>query len=346
MTSLAVLLAGYSVIAAGVVAVTQLRPAGDDVLSLRAGGVLLAALAGLQASHFVSMLGAPGMAHGLADWTDNPAYRLLLFTVAPAFFLYARALLAPRSQRVTLPQVVLHALPAAVGALLPMDIALPLAFLVGAGYLLWLGRLLYALRAGREQFLLEVRLLGGVFAIAVCVAVLGVFRASLPEGLFHELHAIAVGLAFVLVQVTLGLRPHLPVEVGETARAAYSNTTLSGVDCEAVVARLATLMQAERLYADTALSLPRLAGRLGITPHQLSELLNTRLGKGFARFLREHRVAAAKAMLLAEPAASVLSVGLAVGFSAQSNFYDAFREIEGMTPGQYRKLAGGAHTGG
>jgi AraC-like DNA-binding protein len=34
----------------------------------------------------------------------------------------------------------------------------------------------------------------------------------------------------------------------------------------------------------------------------------------------------------------VLSVGLNVGFTSQSNFYEAFREVEGGTPGQYRKL--------
>jgi len=58
----------------------------------------------------------------------------------------------------------------------------------------------------------------------------------------------------------------------------------------------------------------------------------------FSRYLRELRVAAAKAMLCDEPSASVLSVGLSVGFTSQSNFYEAFREIEGTTPGQFRKL--------
>ena len=48
--------------------------------------------------------------------------------------------------------------------------------------------------------------------------------------------------------------------------------------------------------------------------------------------------AAPDLLWVAEPSASVLSVGLSVGFTSQSNFYEAFREIEGMTPGQYRKL--------
>jgi AraC-like DNA-binding protein len=70
----------------------------------------------------------------------------------------------------------------------------------------------------------------------------------------------------------------------------------------------------------------------------LSELINTHLGKSFSRYLREQRVEAAKLQLIDEPKATVLGIGLAVGFSSQSNFYEAFREIVGMTPGQFRKL--------
>jgi AraC-like DNA-binding protein len=166
--------------------------------------------------------------------------------------------------------------------------------------------------------------------------------------LFVSLYAIAIGLAFFLVQVTLGLRPQLSAEVGESAQAvqaAYASTTLASVDCAAAIARLEGLMARDRLYADPELSLPGLADRLGLTAHQLSELLNVRIGKGFARFLREHRIAAAKAMLVDEPSASVLSVGLSVGFATQSTFYEAFREIEGSTPGQYRSANAGPRAG-
>ncbi|HMS06278.1 MAG TPA: helix-turn-helix domain-containing protein, partial [Burkholderiaceae bacterium] len=96
----------------------------------------------------------------------------------------------------------------------------------------------------------------------------------------------------------------------------------------------------DRLYADPDLGLASLAARLDLSAHQLSELVNARLGKSFARYLREQRVAAARQLLRAEPSASVLSVGLSVGFTSQSSFYDAFREIEGTTPGQFRKLRG------
>jgi AraC-like DNA-binding protein len=229
-------------------------------------------------------------------------------------------------------------LPVAVAPALPVAVALPLAFIVGAGYLLWLARSLFALRRERANFRLEMILLGTVFAIAVGVSVLGLLQAALPEKLFFSLYAIAIGLAFLLVQTTLNRRPQLPAEVSETARAVYANSTLVNVDCEAALAKMDALMAHERIYTDPDLSLGKLAERLGLTTHQLSELINSRLGKGFSRYLREHRIAAAKTMLCDEPTASVLSVGLCVGFNSQSSFYEAFREIEGMTPGRYREM--------
>ena len=61
---------------------------------------------------------------------------------------------------------------------------------------------------------------------------------------------------------------------------------------------------------------------------------------GFSRLVRQYHVDTAKKMLISEPRASVLSVGLSVGFTSQSNFYVAFKEIAGSVPGQFRKQAG------
>jgi AraC-like DNA-binding protein len=85
------------------------------------------------------------------------------------------------------------------------------------------------------------------------------------------------------------------------------------------------------------LSLETLAEAVQLSPHQLSELINTEFQQGFSRYIRQHRIDEAKRLLLAEPTASVLSIGLSVGFNSQSNFYAAFREFVGMPPAQYRK---------
>lgn len=336
MTSLALLLIGFSLFGAISLALTHFRSDQyhEKELSRRMGFALLTALFILQSAHFAWLyLDLP--------WVMSLPYRMTLFAVAPAFFLFSQPLFNPDHASSFRPAMLIHALPVAGVVFIPTDQALPLAFVFGACYLLWLGRSLYALRAERANFRREMLLLGGVFGIAIAVSVLGLLQASLPGKLFFSLYAIAIGAAFFLVQTVLGLRPALTAEVVETAQSAqtaYGNSTLKNVDCDAVLSQLEALMKAERLYVAPELSLPMLAERLELSTHQLSELLNTRLGKGFSRYLREQRVAAAKTALCEEHSASVLSIGLCVGFTSQSNFYEAFREIEGTTPGQFRKL--------
>jgi AraC-like DNA-binding protein len=333
MTSLALLLIGFSLFSALSLALTHFRAEHYEgqTVSRIMGLALLLALSGLQWVHFAWL-------HFGWPWVDSPVYRMLLFAVAPAFFLYSQPLLRPRARSASRPTQIAHVMPVAIAPALPANVALPLAFIVGAGYLLWLARSLFALRRERAGFRRELALLGAVFAIAIGVSILGSIQAALPDKLFFSLYASAIGLAFLLVQTTLNQRPRLSSEISETARAVYAHSTLVNVDCDAALAKLDALMTSERIFADPDLGLARLAQRLALTTHQLSELLNSRLGKSFSRYLREHRIAAAKTMLRAEPNASVLSVGLSVGFTAQSNFYEAFREIEGMTPGQYRRL--------
>lgn len=333
MTSLAILLAGFSIFSAITIALTHFRGEQyqDQAASRAMGLILLLTLCGLQLAHFSWL-------YLDQDWVTTLPYRMTLFAVAPAFFMFSQPLLRPQTLSGSRLARLGHAVPVLISPFLPENLALPLAFIVGAGYLLWLARSLLALRHERARFRLEMMLLGGVFAIAIGVSVLGLAQAALPEKLFFSLYAISIGVAFFLVQTTLGLRPQLSVEVRETVQVAYASSTLNNVDCDAALSKLDTLMATDRIYVDPDLSLPGLAERVGLSAHQLSELLNARLGKGFSRYLREQRLAAAKAMLCDEPSASVLSVGLSVGFTSQSNFYEAFREIEGTTPGQFRKL--------
>ena len=339
LTALALLLIGFSLFSALALALTHFRAENypDQVQSRIMGLILLLALGGLQLAHFVWLY------FDLA-WVLSLPYRLTLFAVAPTFFLFSQPVLHPTNPAPLRASLLWHAAPLVLCPALPSAAALPMAFIVGAGYLLWLAHSLYLLRQERLRFRLEIVLLGTVFAVAICVAALGLFQAALPEKLFFILYASAIGMAFFLVQTTLALHPQLSAEVRETVKASYATSTLVNVDCNATIAQLDALMQVERLYVDAELSLPKLADRLQLSTHQLSELINARLGKNFSRYLRELRVGAAKTMLRDEPRASVLSIGLNAGFTSQSNFYEAFREIEGMTPGQYRKLQSTANT--
>lgn len=331
---LAQLLTGYSLGALLVLALTHFNAQQypQHPVVRWAGRGLLAALGVLQLVHGAWLWG-----HGAG--MEHPAYGVALLLVAPCFYGLARQVLAPQAPGPRAGQVLLHGAPVASAAVLPLAWTLPLAFGLGSLYLGWLLRRLWTLRAARAQWVREVVLLALASVVGVAVCGLGLLQGGLPGTAFFAWYAAAIGVALLLVQLLLGLRPQLAQDVMETAQTvSYASTTLSSVDVPAVLERLEALMSAQHRYRDPALSLPSLAQAVGLGAHQLSELLNTRVGKGLGRYLRERRVAAAKQMLLEEPSASVLSVGLAVGFSAQSNFYAAFREIEGSTPGEFRKL--------
>ena len=95
----------------------------------------------------------------------------------------------------------------------------------------------------------------------------------------------------------------------------------------------------EKVFQNENLNLGTLAEMLELSSHQLSELINSRFGIGFSRYIREQRVSEAKRLLASDDRSSVLSISLMTGFRSQSNFYAAFREITGEAPGTWRRKA-------
>lgn len=119
----------------------------------------------------------------------------------------------------------------------------------------------------------------------------------------------------------------------ESKSKSYRRSLLGGVDSGMISARLEDLMQDEKLYCDEDLSLERLAAHLSVTKNQLSELLNTVIGKNFIAYVTAFRVEEAKRLLAEEPFRSVLSVAYASGFNSKSVFYDSFKKPRGGARG-------------
>jgi AraC-like DNA-binding protein len=265
----------------------------------------------------------------------SPLYITLLYCIAPSFYFYSWRLLTAdilfnRWQ-------IFHAFPLFICWLFPKQLAIPLAFIIGSGYLLWLARAVYFLREQRQHFKQEILALAVFFTIAIGVIILGFIWPLVSETTFIISYSILIGLAFFSAALTLLSFPSITVDVAEAAQVAYAESTLKNVDRKKAVAHLSQLMEQEKLYTLEILSLSMLAEQLQLSSHQLSELINTEFHQGFSKYIRQYRIEAAKKLLLDEPESSVLSIGLSVGFSTQSNFYTAFRDIVGLAPGQYRK---------
>ncbi|MCB0635420.1 MAG: helix-turn-helix domain-containing protein [Lewinella sp.] len=107
---------------------------------------------------------------------------------------------------------------------------------------------------------------------------------------------------------------------------------------EAQIARYSEQVRAhmvrEQAFLDPRLSLRELAQQLGLSPNQLSLVLNEGLGQNFNSFVNHYRVEAFKA-LAKDPAHAHLTIlGLAYecGFNSKTVFNTYFKQQTGMTP--------------
>jgi AraC-like DNA-binding protein len=121
----------------------------------------------------------------------------------------------------------------------------------------------------------------------------------------------------------------------ELSEITYRKSRITGIDVHAVTQRLADLMTEEHLYASEGLTLNSLSQRLSLSPHQLSEILNTELNTGFRNFVNGYRLAAAKKML-EESDENILSIAFKCGFNSKTAFNSAFASETGLTPRAYR----------
>ncbi|MEI6422657.1 MAG: helix-turn-helix domain-containing protein [Lentisphaerota bacterium] len=82
------------------------------------------------------------------------------------------------------------------------------------------------------------------------------------------------------------------------------------------------------------LGLKQLAKAVGISESHLHFLLKKETGKNFSLILQEHRVAAAKHLLL-DSTFPIQGIANAVGYSTQPFFFKIFKRATGMTPKAY-----------
>jgi AraC-like DNA-binding protein len=299
-----------------------------SAFSILSCAALVAALCSIETGHWNYFQGGPRP-------FETAYYRVAMFVVPSAFYFFGRWAILPTEP--FRPLLLIHLAPILLVFVGSLAIALPILFAFGATYSLWLASLVYGLRDRRKQFRFEFLYFAVMSLLGLIVLALGFALPYVGDDVFYRVYNVAVGLGIAMMIVALVANPQLIGDLSEAARVKYGTSTLGGVDVRASLEKLAHLMSDGKAYQDEDLGLNSLAVEVGLTTHQLSELINSRLGMGFSRYVRERRVEAAKALLLAAPSQSILSVSLDTGFRSQSAFYAAFKDITGETPGDFRE---------
>ena len=103
--------------------------------------------------------------------------------------------------------------------------------------------------------------------------------------------------------------------------------------------QLVHVMQTAKPYLSGDLTLLDLSETLSISPHNLTEVINTQFNQNFYEFVNSYRIKEVKERL-SDPESdhlTLLAIGLESGFNSKSSFNAVFKKQVGMTPSQYKK---------
>ncbi len=98
---------------------------------------------------------------------------------------------------------------------------------------------------------------------------------------------------------------------------------------------LIALMKTDKPYLDPKVKLSGLAGRLNVSPNQLSQVINQKEQVNFHDFINTYRTEEFIRRASENSSYSFLAHALDSGFNSKSSFNSVFKKQKGMTPSQF-----------
>jgi len=119
----------------------------------------------------------------------------------------------------------------------------------------------------------------------------------------------------------------------------YDKSGLSDERGLVILTQLFDIMRQEQPYTKSDLTLTRLAELLDVSPHNLSEVINTRCSLNFFDFINQYRIDKVKADMAdkAKQNLTLLAMAYDAGFNSKSSFNSSFKKWTNLTPSEYRK---------
>lgn len=104
---------------------------------------------------------------------------------------------------------------------------------------------------------------------------------------------------------------------------------------------LIKLMETEKPFLDSELSLVKLASLMDVSTHILSYIINNGFDENFYQFVNRYRIEEAKKQILNPKMnhLSLLGIGFEVGFNSKTVFNTTFKKYTGQTPSEFKKAA-------
>ncbi len=261
------------------------------------------------------------------------------FAIGPLFLLYFRSRLV--SNFAVQARYLFHLIPYAVLLIATPWLTWPF-WKYGGLWLSYISILLYYLLAFREFHLGKKRSMMNPSTsrwLNALLVIVGILLLSYSPALFHYVGYIggavlyAIGIYVVSAVLFQGGRSN--DLLGEK----YRTSGLGKSQLEGIGQSLETLMTETAAFKDPDLSLVKLAERLEVAPHQLSQTINVLYRKSYSDYVNDLRVEEVKRLLLSRDFAEqkIATIAYEGGFNSLSTFYSIFKKETGVSPKQFQK---------
>ncbi|MEO7991195.1 MAG: helix-turn-helix domain-containing protein [Chryseolinea sp.] len=110
--------------------------------------------------------------------------------------------------------------------------------------------------------------------------------------------------------------------------------------------QLEVLMELEKPYLDSEITLPKLAELLKLNTYQASYLINSCFNENFFTFVNRYRLDKCKRMLI-DPTynhLSILGIAFECGFNSKTAFNTSFKKYVGLSPKEFKEQIGKVKT--
>jgi AraC-like DNA-binding protein len=177
-----------------------------------------------------------------------------------------------------------------------------------------------------------------MWVISLTVGITVVWMGYLTNFIFGLVSYITAPVSFSVLMYVLsyiGLRRtdiFMPKE-------RYQNSAYTDHQIGKCFEGLLTLLENDPVYKDPAVTLPKVADLLSVTPNLLSETINKRNKQSFPDYINSLRIRDARVLLsdAANNNLKIAAIAYETGFNSISVFNAAFKKHSGVTPSAYRK---------
>lgn len=117
----------------------------------------------------------------------------------------------------------------------------------------------------------------------------------------------------------------------------YQKSSLTGEDAARIHKQLQQVMLKEKFFKEPELDLGELAGKLGVHPNNLSQVINSFENKNFYDYINNLRVEEFKKLVTdsANQQYTLLSLAFECGFNSKTAFNRNFKKATGISPSEY-----------